>query len=55
MGVTAFAADGVPVEFARSFVRGDRTRYYVERLVVRSPTAPVEEPVALPESMEGAA
>ena len=42
----AFAADGVPVEFARSFVRGDRTRYYVERLVVRSPTAPVEEPVA---------
>ena len=25
-----------PVEFARSFVRGDRTRYYVERVVVRS-------------------
>jgi GntR family transcriptional regulator, N-acetylglucosamine utilization regulator len=42
----AFAADGVPVEFARSYVRGDRTRYYVERLVVRSPTASVEEPSA---------
>ena len=42
----AFTADGVPVEFARSFVRGDRTRYYVERLVVRSPTASVEEPSA---------
>jgi GntR family transcriptional regulator len=42
----AFAADGVPVEFARSFVRGDRTRYYVERVVVRSPTASVEEPSA---------
>ena len=27
---------GRPVEFARSFVRGDRTRYYVERVVVRS-------------------
>lgn len=42
----AFAADGTAIEFARSFVRGDRTRYYVERLVVRSPTAPVEEPRA---------
>jgi GntR family transcriptional regulator len=42
----AFAADGIPVEFARSFVRGDRTRYYVERLVVRSPSVSVEEPMA---------
>jgi GntR family transcriptional regulator len=45
----AFAADGFPIEFARSYVRGDRTRYYVERLVVRSPTessASVEEPRA---------
>jgi GntR family transcriptional regulator len=33
---TAYTADDVPVEFARSFVRGDRTRYYVERLVVRA-------------------
>ena len=32
---TAFGADGAPVEFARSYVRGDRTRYYVERVVVR--------------------
>jgi GntR family transcriptional regulator len=31
----AFSADGNPVEFARSYVRGDRTRYYVERIVVR--------------------
>jgi len=46
----AYSADGIPVEFARSFVRGDRTRYYVERVVVRSgttsSTAPVEEPGA---------
>jgi GntR family transcriptional regulator len=33
---TAFTADGEPVEFARSYVRGDRTRYYIERIVVRS-------------------
>jgi hypothetical protein len=32
----AFTAAGEPVEFARSFVRGDRTRYYIERIVVRS-------------------
>lgn len=31
----AFIADGTPVEFSRSFVRGDRTRYYVERDVSR--------------------
>ena len=31
----AFAADGVAVEFSRTYVRGDRTRYYVERVVVR--------------------
>jgi GntR family transcriptional regulator len=34
-GIT-FSADGQPVEFARSYVRGDRTRYYVERVVVRA-------------------
>lgn len=33
---TAFGADGAPVEFARSYVRGDRTRYFVERIVVRA-------------------
>ena len=32
----AYAADGQPIEFARSYVRGDRTRYYVERVVVRT-------------------
>jgi GntR family transcriptional regulator len=32
----AYAADGSPVEIARSFVRGDRTRYYLERDVVRA-------------------
>jgi GntR family transcriptional regulator len=32
----AFSAEDIPVEFARSYVRGDRTRYYIERVVVRS-------------------
>jgi GntR family transcriptional regulator, N-acetylglucosamine utilization regulator len=32
----AFSAEGIPVEFARSYVRGDRTRYYFERVVVRA-------------------
>lgn len=32
----AFTADGVPVELGRTYVRGDRTRYYVERVVVRT-------------------
>jgi GntR family transcriptional regulator len=31
----ASTAEGTPVEFGRTFVRGDRTRYYVERVVVR--------------------
>jgi GntR family transcriptional regulator len=31
----AFAADGSPVEYGRTYVRGDRTRYYVERVVTR--------------------
>ena len=33
---TAFTAAGLPVEFSRTYVRGDRTRYYVERVVVRA-------------------
>ena len=37
---TAFADDGSPVEFGRTYVRGDRTRYYVERVVVRSSWQP---------------
>jgi GntR family transcriptional regulator len=32
----AFTAAGIPVEFGRTYVRGDRTRYYVERVVVRA-------------------
>jgi GntR family transcriptional regulator len=32
----AFASSGIPVEFGRTYVRGDRTRYYVERVVVRA-------------------
>lgn len=32
----AYDGAGRPVELARSYVRGDRTRYYVERVVVRS-------------------
>lgn len=32
----AYTGDGSPVEVARSFVRGDRTRYYLERDVVRA-------------------
>ena len=48
---TAFTAAGEPVEFARTFVRGDRTRYYIERIVVRSrwqtdETGPGEQPAA---------
>lgn len=31
----AYVANGTPVEFSRSHVRGDRTRYYVERVVAR--------------------
>jgi GntR family transcriptional regulator len=31
-----FSSDDRPIEFSRSFVRGDQTRYFVERLVVRT-------------------
>ena len=37
---------GVPVEFARTYVRGDRTRYYVERVVVRSSRRPMTSSAA---------
>jgi GntR family transcriptional regulator len=33
---TAYTADDEPVEFGRTYVRGDRTRYFVERNVVRA-------------------
>ena len=32
----AYTHDDTPVEFGRTYVRGDRTRYYVERVHVRS-------------------
>jgi GntR family transcriptional regulator len=32
----AFTADDRPIEFGRTFVRGDRTRYFIERIVVRA-------------------
>ena len=35
----AYATDGTPVEFGRTYVRGDHTRYYVERVVVRAAQA----------------
>ena len=40
----AFDEDGDPIEFGRTFVRGDRTRYYVERIVVRSNRPSDHEP-----------
>jgi len=33
----AYASDGTPVEYGRTYVRGDQSRYYVERLVVATP------------------
>ena len=39
----AYTADDTPVEFGRTYVRGDRTRYYVERVHVRSGMRRVRE------------
>lgn len=36
----AYTADDRPIEFSRTLVRGDRTRYFIERIVVRADTAP---------------
>lgn len=44
----AFTRDDAPVEFGRTYVRGDRTRYYVERIHVRSNAGVTNE--ALPVS-----
>jgi GntR family transcriptional regulator len=30
---TSFSDEGIPVEFSRTFVRGDRSRYFIERTV----------------------
>jgi GntR family transcriptional regulator len=51
----AYSDRGIPVEFARSYVRGDRTRYYIERVVVRSswqtePGRGSDQPAAAPRS-----
>jgi GntR family transcriptional regulator len=43
----AYDTDDQPVEFARSYVRSDRTRYYLERTVTRSSWIRTLEP-ALP-------
>jgi GntR family transcriptional regulator len=40
----ALAEDGSPVEVARSYVRGDRTRYYLERDVIRHSWMDESEP-----------
>jgi GntR family transcriptional regulator len=34
---TAYAIDSTPVEFSRTYVRGDLTRFYIDRIVVRVP------------------
>jgi len=41
---TAFGSEGRPVEFARSYVAGDRTRYFVERRVMRSTQPAIDRP-----------
>jgi GntR family transcriptional regulator len=43
----AFAADGTPIEFGRTFVRGDRSRYYVEREVDRPIRSAAIEAIAV--------
>jgi GntR family transcriptional regulator len=42
----AFTADDTAVEFGRTFVRGDRSRYYVERNVERPVHSPSTEALA---------
>jgi GntR family transcriptional regulator len=41
----AFSRADLPVEFGRTYVRGDRTRYYVERIHVRAGTSRAREEV----------
>ena len=43
----AFAPDGGPIEFGRTFVRGDRSRYYVEREVDRPVRSAAIEAIAV--------
>ena len=42
----AFSADDSPVEYGRTYVRGDRSRYYVERVVERPIRSPAMEVLA---------
>jgi GntR family transcriptional regulator len=42
----AYASDGTPVEYGRTYVRGDHTRYYVERAVLRTPQAQLGSPAS---------
>ena len=48
----AYTADGRPVEFGRTYVRADRTRYYLERDVAVAPRRRVGQP--RPREMAGA-
>lgn len=41
----AFTRGDIPIEFGRTYVRGDRTRYYVERIHVRSGASRAREEV----------
>ena len=50
---TAFAADGTVVEFGRTFVRGDRSRYYVERDVDRPIGSASIQSMAIPGGTRG--
>ena len=43
----AFSTDNVPVEFSRTYVRADRTRYYVERVVVREGARASDRPASV--------
>ena len=49
----AFADDGSAVEIARSYVRGDRTRYYLEREVTRASWDQSEPPLAAAAGLVG--
>ncbi len=46
----ATTADDRPVEYSRTYVRGDRTRYSVERAVARTPRSGQEEERTMEES-----
>lgn len=49
----AYADDGAAVEIARSYVRGDRTRYYLERNVTRASWDQSEPPLVAAAGLVG--